>query len=246
MSAFENYCRVCTPQDGRAWFNRKRTTAILLLIWFLCTFATSLQYVFEMSFDYCAKQNMKPLPSDAAYYAGIIIVPIVLTLYIHIKIIIDVRKFMTSPNFRPNMIFTRDIELTKTNFYSFIIFVVFWLPFAVVLAYGPVGAVSNQLFYGAAWFGFCKSCFHNVIYCFTNNHFRSAYVRLFNYCCCKTTVAQSRRQRGEGCRPTADVRVHIIPGYNMYSYTSPQRAGNNHNTHHWGKRDMHELWLDEV
>lgn len=49
-------------------------------------------------------------------------------------------------------------------------------------------------------------------------------MNLFHYCCCKTTVSFSRRQRGDGaCRPSGDVRVHIIPGYNMY--TSPQRAG---------------------
>ena len=63
--------------------------------------------------------------------------------------------------------------------------------------------------------------------------FRDTYYRLFNYCCCKTTVNMSRRGRTEprmelyqstSARTTTEnIRVHIIPPYNMYnSQTSPR------------------------
>uniref|UniRef100_A0A1B0GQ07 Uncharacterized protein n=1 Tax=Phlebotomus papatasi TaxID=29031 RepID=A0A1B0GQ07_PHLPP len=92
---------------------------------------------------------------------------------------------------------------------------------------------NSRILYNTAWFGLSKSCIHNVVYCLTNRHFRNAYVSLFHYCCCKTNVSTARRNRAaEVARPAADVRVHIIPGYNMYSYTGPQR-----NYHwYWGKR----------
>lgn len=178
-----------------------------------------------------------------AIVAILIVIPIIVAFYTHMRIILDVKRFMSMPNFKPSLNYTWDLALARTNFYSFIIFVAFWLPFAIVLSYHTTSDVNKKSFYATAWIGIIKSCFHNVIYCITNRHFRNAYVNLFHYCCCKTTVSVSRRQRTDACRPTSDVRVHIIPGYNMYTspraYTSPQRAGNSHN--YWNKRDVHEL-----
>lgn len=179
------------------------------------------------------------LPYQAAIVATLILLPLLLTFYIHMRIIIDVKRFMSTPNFKPSLNYTWDLSLARTNFYSFLIFIAFWLPFGIVLSYHTTAQVANRVFYTTAWIGLSKSCFHNVIYCITNRHFRNAYVNLFHYCCCKTTVSVSRRQRTEACRPSSDVRVHIIPGYNMYSYTSPQRSGNCHG--YWSKRDVHEL-----
>lgn len=100
----------------------------------------------------------------------------------------------------------------------------FWLPFGTVLEVQSIETVKPKVLYPLLWVALSRACLNNLLYCMTNRHFRSAYVNLFHYCCCKTTVALSRRPRPEATRPTGDVRVHIIPGYNMYSYTSPQRA----------------------
>lgn len=240
FSAIENYVRLCTPQDIRTWFNKRNTTTILLLIWVLGSVASGMQFIFDISFDYCTRRTTGMLPYQAAIVAMLIIVPLILSFYMHMRIIIDVKRFMKSQNFKPSLNYTWDLSLTRTNFYSFLIFVTFWLPFGIVLSYHTAAPpVANKVFYTTAWIGLSKSCFHNVIYCITNRHFRNAYVNLFHYCCCKTTVSVSRRQRNDVCRPSSDVRVHIIPGYNMYSYTSPQRSGNSHST--WNKRDIHEL-----
>lgn len=239
LSATENYLRLCTPQDVRSYFNRRNTTTVLLLIWFVGSVASGLQFVFEISFDYCTRKPSNIAPYQAVIVSVFILLPVVLTFYAHMRIIIDVKRFMSTPNFKPSQNYTWDLSLARTNFYSFLIFVTFWLPFGIVLAYNTTADVANRVFYTTAWIGLSKSCFHNVIYCLTNRHFRNAYVNLFHYCCCKTTVSVSRRQRNEVCRPSSDVRVHIIPGYNMYSYTSPQRSGNCHG--YWNKRDVHEL-----
>lgn len=239
MTAFENYLRLCTPQDSPSWFNKRNTTTILLFMWFMAALAAGLQNAFNIGFDYCTQQWRTAAQYQAIIFSILIILPLVLTFYTHVRIIIDVKRFMSTPNFKPSQNYTWDLSLARTNFYSFLIFVAFWLPFGIVLSYHTTTTVSKRTFYMTAWFGLIKSCFHNVIYCATNRHFRNAYVNLFHYCCCKTTVSVSRRQRNEVCRPTSDVRVHIIPGYNMYSYTSPQRSGNCYN--YWNKRDMHEL-----
>lgn len=235
--------RLCTPQDSPSWFNRSNTTAILLTVWLVAGIASGIQYVSNMGLDFCNRKWNGLLPYQMAIVAILIVIPIIVAFYTHMRIILDVKRFMSMPNFKPSLNYTWDLGLARTNFYSFIIFVAFWLPFAIVLSYHTTADVNKRTFYTTAWIGIIKSCFHNVIYCITNRHFRNAYVNLFHYCCCKTTVSVSRRQRNDACRPTSDVRVHIIPGYNMYTspraYTSPQRAGNCHN--YWSKRDVHEL-----
>lgn len=85
----------------------------------------------------------------------------------------------------------------QSNVYSFIFFIIFWLPFGVVLAVGTSRRVNDGLFYNLAWLAISKSCINSMLYCISNRHFRGAYINLFNYCCCKTTVTFSRRQRPE-------------------------------------------------
>lgn len=242
LSTIENYLRLCTPQDIPSFFNRRKTTVLLLLVWFICCLAAGLQFAFDINnFDYCTRAiNNNVQPYQTTIVAILILLPLVLTFFGHIRIIMDVKRFMRTPNFKPSLNYTWDLALARTNFYSFLIFVAFWLPFGIVLAYHTTAHVANRVFYTTAWIGLSKSCFHNVIYCMTNRHFRNAYVNLFHYCCCKTTVSVSRRQRNDVCRPSSDVRVHIIPGYNMYSYTNTNdRQRNAHG--YWNKRDVHEL-----
>lgn len=69
------------------------------------------------------------------------------------------------------------------------------------------------------WPAILPSCISSLIYALANKDFRRCYIQLFNYCCCKTSVALTRRPR-DNLRGGSDVRVHIIPGYNMYSSAS--------------------------
>jgi hypothetical protein len=143
----------------------------------------------------------------------LILLPLLITFLVHIRIIIDAKKFMSQPTFKPSVSYKSDFSLVRSNFYSFLTFVIFWLPFAIVflIAFStfPLN-ITNKMYYITAWIGLSKSCFHNFIYCITNRYFRNAYFKLFNYCCCKTTVSTTRRRADVGTR--SDVRVHIIPG----------------------------------
>lgn len=207
------------------------------MVWLVAGTASAIQFASNVGIDYCNRKWMGLLTYQMAIVAILIVIPIIVAFYIHMRIILDVKRFMSMPNFKPSLNYTWDLALARTNFYSFIIFVAFWLPFAIVLSYHTTADVNKRTFYSTAWIGIVKSCFHNVVYCITNRHFRNAYVNLFHYCCCKTTVSVSRR-RTDACRPTSDVRVHIIPGYNIRTYTN-ERAANCHN--YWSKRDVHEL-----
>ena len=101
------------------------------------------------------------------------------------------------------------------------------------------------------WPMILPSCLSSLVNIITNRDFRRCYVQLFHYCCCKTSVALSGRPR-ESTRASSDVRVHIIPGYNMYSAHNevsapqPRFATFKFGPHRsassgGGKRDVYEL-----
>lgn len=264
-TAIENYVRLCVVREDddskHNWFNKANTTGTLILIWLIGLVLSGSQFLHQVAdgdqegiaagggevgaplpFEYCRRKNKELLPSGVIILTVTLIVPLVATFFIYLRMHMTMQRFVRQTNFKPNYWFSSDFALAKTNFYSFVIFILFWAPFAIVACLATSRPITNQSFYNCAWVGMSKSCFYNIIYCLTHRHFRNAYMNLFNYCCCKTSfVATSRRHRNDGnssggggggmpgtsSRP--DVRVHIIPGYNMYSYTSPQR------------RDVHEL-----
>lgn len=66
------------------------------------------------------------------------------------------------------------------------------------------------------WPAILPPCLSSLINALSNKDFRRCYIQLFHYCCCKTSVALTRRSR-DNLRGGSDVRVHIIPGYNIYN-----------------------------
>jgi hypothetical protein len=64
----------------------------------------------------------------------LILLPLLITFLVHIRIIIDAKKFMSQPSFKPNAMYKSDFSLVRSNFYSFLTFVLFWLPFGTVFA----------------------------------------------------------------------------------------------------------------
>lgn len=219
--AAENHARLCTSSEMKS-LTPNKITAILLVFWVVCSVISGLQFVTDLSFDYCTRKYLGLIPYQTTICVVFVFIPVSLTLMWYVISIYRIRTSKKRPNFKPPATYSWDCNLLKTNLYSFLLFVTFWLPFGVVLTLGSVKSVPDSVFYNLAWLAISKSCINSILYCVCNKHFRGAYVNLFHYCCCKTTVTFSRRQRPEGVRPSGDVRVHIIPGYNMYC--SPQRC----------------------
>lgn len=222
--AAENYARLCCSMNFYNTLTPSKITAILLGFWSACSLASGLQFGTDLSFDYCTRKYPGLIPYQATVGVVFVFMPISLTFFCYVRTSYQIHMAKSRPSFKPPVTFGWDCSLMQTNMYSFVLFVVFWLPFGIVLAIGTVRTIPDSLFYNLAWLAISKSCINSILYCVTNRHFRDAYVNLFHYCCCKTTVTFSRRQRGAdgGIRPSGDVRVHIIPGYNMYC--SPQRC----------------------
>lgn len=83
------------------------------------------------------------------------------------------------PNYKAPITFSWDCALTQTNIYSFVLFLLFWVPFGVILAVDNINKVTDKVFYNLAWLAISKSCINSIIYGILNRHFRSAYINLF-------------------------------------------------------------------
>lgn len=220
----ENYARLCMTPDFYVFLTSTSVTLIVMSIWLLGGIVTVLHSVYDIGPDYCNRKHTTLKTNHAAMMTVVVAFFAVVTSGFYFTATYQVNSARMNPSFKPPLAFTWDYSLMKTNISSFLLFFIFWLPFGIVLAIDSSSQVSSKLFYFLAWLALSKSCINNFLYCISNRHFRTAYMNLFHYCCCKTTVAFSRRPRGDVSRPTGDVRVHIIPCYNMSSYTSPQRA----------------------
>ncbi|KAL7307266.1 hypothetical protein TKK_0000463 [Trichogramma kaykai] len=253
--AVENYLRLCWPVERyNIVATTGRVTGAVIFIWILATVSVGLQSYFDLGPNLCNIDWRKPYTQTTnttgiVSATAIVAAPMLFTVCIYLRLLVGVRGAQRG-SYKPPVAFNWDYELTKANLWSFFFFGVFWLPFAVTFCISVVRPVSPRLVIYLAWFALSKSCFNNLLYCIADRHFRSAYVKLFHYCCCKTTVSFSRRQRGggggggdgsgPGGRGSGDVRlrVHII-----HSYTSgaacrmPAQTTGRSN----GGRDVYEL-----
>ncbi|XP_020297521.1 melatonin receptor type 1A-like [Pseudomyrmex gracilis] len=215
--ACENYARLCMSAERYARVTTGCVTGCIIVIWILAIVAVGLQSLLDVGPDFC-RRKLSSIALEQVIGASILVgLPALTTIFLYAKLVLRVRHATRS--YKPPAAFSWDYELTKANMYSCVMFAVFWLPFGIVVCVNSFRPVSPRVLYILAWFALSKSCFNNLLYCVVNRHFRSAYVKLFHYCCCKTTVSFSRRPRGgEGGRNSSDVRlrVHII-----HSYASP-------------------------
>lgn len=194
-----------------------RVTGTTLVVWAIAATAVGLQSSLDQGPDFC-RRRFNSIAIQQVIGACILVgLPALVTILLYLKLVIRVRRAIRG-SLKPPIAFSWDYSLTKTNMCSCALFAVFWLPFGGAICVSAVRPVSARIIYNLAWFALCKSCFNNLLYCVADRHFRNAYVKLFHYCCCKTTVSFSRRQRGDGGRSSGDVklRVHII-----HSYASP-------------------------
>jgi hypothetical protein len=70
------------------------------------------------------------------------------------------------------------------------------------------------------WIALSNSCAYSYLYAASNRDFREAFNKLFFYCCCKSHVTFTRKGNAMRRNLAADsigLRVHIIPGLNIYA-----------------------------
>ncbi|EZA55529.1 hypothetical protein DMN91_008935 [Ooceraea biroi] len=233
--AGENYARLCTSAERYASLTVRHVTTMIIAIWLVAVIVVVLQSQFDLGPDFC-RRRINSISMEQAVGAGVLVgLPVLIVLVLYAKLVIYVRRVMRGP-YKPPITFSWDYELTKANIFSCQLFALFWLPFGLAMCINSFKSINPRVFYHLSWFALSKSCLNCVVYCL-DRHFRCAYIKLFHYCCCKTSVSFSRRPRGgEGGRNSSDVRlrVHIIHSYASPSSCRPTVARPN-------GRDVYEL-----
>ena len=89
-----------------------------------------------------------------------------------------------------------DGALLRSNVAVYLMLIVCWTPLIAASAMGISRQLPLRLYNQLEWLAMAKSCLNPFVYAVCNKHFREAFVSLFTYCCCKTSVSFSRRVRG--------------------------------------------------
>lgn len=202
-------------------------TTTIIAVWIIAVIAVALQSFMDVGPDFCRRRLCGIAMEQAVGAIVLVGLPALATIFLYVKLVMRVRR-ATRGSYKLPAATSSDYELTKTNICSCLMFVVFWLPFGLAVCVNSFRPISPRVLYNLAWFALTKSCFNYILYGVADRHFRSAYVKLFHYCCCKT-VSFSRRPRSD-----VRLRVHII-----HSYASPascRQAGDRPNG-----REIHEL-----
>ncbi|KAK4288413.1 hypothetical protein Pmani_038558 [Petrolisthes manimaculis] len=236
-----------------AWENSARVAGRSVGVGVLATFVgvswaaagavTVTQWVTGLAPPHCAS-TPAPAAAHTAFTSAVGVtlvgVPLVAALLIHAHTLLSGRggaRRHLPPTVKPPQALARDLALTATNLVVAAVAGSCW-------AAGVAGDwwANSTLRPGAAWLPVTAATTASFLYA-AHKPFREAYIQLFHYCCCKTSVSLSRRGRsGEAAaaaaaamaaaaRPASDVRVHIIPGYNMYTTASSREHRPPSHTH---------------
>lgn len=114
----------------------------------------------------------------------------------------------------------------------------------------PINRVPQQYLDTVWYIALGNSCSYSYLYAVMNRDFREAYNKLFYYFCCKSHVTFTRKgapiRRPMTGNESMGLRVHIIPGLNIYaqrkdnqaqsssSYGAMSGGGGGFGGSHWG------------
>ncbi|RWS02332.1 histamine H2 receptor-like protein [Dinothrombium tinctorium] len=203
-----------------------RIILFTFITWFWGIGFAFTQHIYDFGPSFCAHEVNDPIwvPYHASVGAVAILLPTLVTMWYftrsafrmkHLKV-----QYETNPGEDPwAYIFTEESVL-QSNIIVYIISFLMWAPFCVVGAIHTVKPMSADVLQTVWWLALSNSCGYSYVYAFTNRDFGEAFFKLFYYCCCKSHVTFTRKgagvRRGLANDPMG-LRVHIIPGLNIYN-----------------------------
>ncbi|XP_023219221.1 histamine H2 receptor-like isoform X1 [Centruroides vittatus] len=190
------------------------------VVWCCSVSFAVIQYVMGYGPSFCDSNfNVWP-PYHITAGILLVICPLLLTIIYFTRAIFKLRDFKLQLEVLedPTAYVLTDECLLKSNIVVFIVMLMMWMPYAVVIVISALRPVTINLMDTSWWVAITNSCLYSYVYAATNRDFREAFNKLFYYCCCKSHVTFTRRSRdprraGNGI----GLRVHIIPGLNIYA-----------------------------
>lgn len=239
LHSLNNYDSLCT---------KFRIVLIVLLIWTFGIAFSIGQHINSFGPSVCPQETSNTiwLPYHASVFGLTFIVPSLIALFYFTRCIFRIQflKVQLETNRTEDAwsyIVTND-KLLKSNIIVYFSTFLMWTPLCIVSIVHLTHPISQKLLNLAWYLALANSCIFSFLYALTNKEFGNTFFKLFYYCCCKSHVTFTRK--GPGPRRAGfgtdqiNLRVHIIPGLNMYQRrnsgsTVPTRVvGNTNYTSH--------------
>lgn len=219
LTSIISYEKCCT---------KLRIVIIVLITWILGLALPLTQHVNAYGPSVCSGDRNSYSTINPTYHLiitiSVLILPTLITLLCFTRCFFIIKWLRSQleihPTEDPWAYMLTDENLLKSNICVYISSFLMWTPLiiaSIVNIYSPVA----QEWLNSTWYlALCHSCVYSFLYAATNRDFAEAFFKLFYYCCCKSHVTWQRKgggpRRGPSYGPMG-LRVHIIPGLNMYS-----------------------------
>ncbi|XP_054157254.1 beta-2 adrenergic receptor-like [Oppia nitens] len=203
-----------------------RIVFIILIIWFLAIVFPVVQHVYNFGPNFCdspEKRSLKVFLDFHPYVLGAIILFTLITIWYFTRSLFEYKKYkmqIESSGDPTAAYILTDGYLLQSNCIVYLISLAMWMPFVVAMIIDPINRVPQDYLDTMWWIALSNSCTFSYLYAATNRDFREAFNKLFYYCCCKSHVTFARKGAAMRRGLAADsigLRVHIIPGLNIYA-----------------------------
>nr|XP_027205765.1 neuropeptide CCHamide-2 receptor-like [Dermatophagoides pteronyssinus] len=209
-----------------------RICFLIIFIWLAAFIIPFLQHSNHFGPEFCKdKRHWKIMPDYHPYALGFLIICTIITLAYFTYSLFMYKNYKIQLESTPeaaNFILT-DGCLLQSNVIVYVCSLAMWLPLIVTMVVDTINPVPQDYLNTVWYIAISNSCSFSYMYAATNRDFRDAFNKLFYYCCCKSHVTFSRK--GATIRRTVvnesmGLRVHIIPGLNIYAQRKDTMSGN--------------------
>ncbi|KPM07123.1 pinopsin-like protein [Sarcoptes scabiei] len=203
--------------------SRWRIFLILLLMWFAAFFLPFIQHTNRFGPEFCSdKRDWKIASGFHLWILGALILSTIITLssFIYSLFVYKTYKTNLETLAEATILISTEGFLIQSNTIVYVISLLMWLPMSIMMVINSINPMP-QNYLDTVWcIAIANSCCFSYLYALTNRDFRDAFNKLFYYCCCKSHVTFSRKSaivRRPIANESMNLRVHIIPGLNIYS-----------------------------
>lgn len=218
ITSLVNYDFCCT---------KFKIVTITLLIWFGGISFPIIQHVYHYGPSICQdeRKNIIFISYHASVCIGMLLIPTVITLMCFIRCFFIVKylkkQLQNNPTEDPWAYMLTDPCLLKSNMWVYLVSFLMSTPLSIALTVSVYQQVPLKILNTCWYLALANSCVYSFIYAASNKELAEAFFKLFYYCCCKSHVTWTRKGVGPRRATNTDdgvgLRVHIIPGLNMYA-----------------------------
>lgn len=201
LMAVNRYFRIVSPAKYRRYFTRKRTTIMILVLWFYCIWAplpyllSGHKMVFHPSKFFCYLQ-IDSGPFTAFMVTVYIGLPTCVIFYCYLRIFQTVSSHNT--NFQTSGVASHtvnveEIKITRTLFVIVVSFNLCWTPVLVIDIVDTIRGTwtfPREVYVAYSFLATISSALNPIIYGVLNKNFKKKYRKILccSYCCKQSLV----------------------------------------------------------